>query len=277
MNTDSQRLAMTFAKLREKKQKALVPYITTGDPVGIPVVEIMHGLVKGGANIIELGIPFSDPAADGQTIQQAGERAIANGISYKDSLAAVKTFREKNTQTPVILMGYLNPAEIHPKGFVGFSSSVKKVGADAVILVDLSYESGAKYRQTLRHANIDLINLIAPTTTKTRLGKIVKNASGFIYYVSMRGITGNIGKSGSLNTLEIEKAITRIRAKTDLPICIGFGINTAEVANKVATFAEGVIVGSALVKKLYNAAQNNQDVVAQATAFMAEFRIALDE
>lgn len=275
MNTKSKRLDKTFAQLRADGKKALVPFITTGDPHGIDTAEIMHALVAGGANVIELGIPFSDPAADGETIQHASERAIANGVGYKNTFAAVKQFRQQDSDTPVVLMGYLNPAEAHKKGFTGFAQAVSNCGADAVILVDLSYESGADYRKALRNANIDLVNLIAPTTGKTRLGKIVKNAGGFVYYVSMRGVTGN-SKDNGLNTDEIESAVARIREKTALPVCVGFGINDGETAKTIGQYADGVVVGSALVKTLYNVAQLNKNVHEAATAFMHELRHALD-
>lgn len=272
-NTQSQRIQNVFADLKAANQKALVPFITTGDPQGIPTVDIMHALVDGGANMIELGIPFSDPAADGETIQHASERAIASGIGLQDTLSSVKAFRETNHTTPVILMGYLNPAEIQPDGFSGFANQMAEAGADAVILVDLSYESGAEYREILKNAQIDLVNLIAPTTTPTRLAPIVQNAGGFIYYVSMRGITG----SGSqLDTTEISAAIAEIRAVSDLPVCVGFGISDGETAKTMAAFSDGVVVGSALVKKLYNAAQQEKNVSAEATAFMQTLRQALD-
>lgn len=273
MSTHSKRLAETFANLRENNKKALVPFITTGDPAGVPVADIMHALVNGGADIIELGIPFSDPAADGPVIQLAGERAIANGISFHDCLAALRSFRETNANTPVVLMGYLNSAEVHVDGFAGFAQSLQEAGADAVILVDLSYESGAQYRKALRAADVDLINLISPTTTKTRLGKIVKNAGGFIYYVSMRGTTG---AGSELDSEEISQAVHNIKDKSDLPVCIGFGISDGETAKTMAAFADGVVVGSALVKKLYNAAQNNKNVLTEATEFMASLRHSLD-
>lgn len=275
MNTYSKRLATTFSQLRTEGKKALMPFITTGDPQGTQTADIMHALVAGGANVIELGMPFSDPAADGETIQKAGERAIAEGVGYRNSFAAVEQFRQTDNDTPVVLMGYLNPAEVHEGGFEAFAKDAANCGADAVILVDLSYESGAEYRKSLRAANIDLVNLIAPTTNKTRLGKIVKNAGGFVYYVSMRGVTGNATDSG-LNTDEIESAVACIREKTELPVCVGFGINDGETAKTIGQYADGVVVGSALVKKLYNAAKMNESVTETATAFMRELRHALD-
>lgn len=274
MNTQSKRLSQTFANLKQSGKKALVPFITTGDPHGTEVSELMHALVTGGADIIELGIPFSDPAADGETIQHASERAIKNGVGYRDTFAAVKQFREKDAHTPVVLMGYLNPAEVHPNGFSGFTAAVADAGADAVILVDLSYESGTDYRKALRQNDIDLVNLIAPTTSKTRLGKIVKNAGGFIYYVSMRGVTGN-NQSG-LDTQEIDAAVQHIRQKTNLPVCIGFGIKDGETAKTMSQFADGIVVGSALVKQLHETAEQGGDVIGVATDFMQSLRTALD-
>lgn len=278
MNTYSKRLTKTFADLQADNKQALMPFMTTGDPhvttTGVSTADIMHALVEGGANVIELGVPFSDPAADGETIQHASERAIAKGTGYKDSFAAVKQFREKDNDTPVILMGYLNPAEIHSDGFAGYAKEVADCGADGVILVDLSYESGAKYRKVLQQHHIDLINLVAPTTNKTRLGKMLKNAGGFVYYVSMRGVTGS-GDNG-LNTAEIEAAVAQIRDKSDLPVCIGFGIQDGATAKTMSQLADGVVVGSALVKKLYTAAQNGDNVCQTASDFMAELRSALD-
>lgn len=274
MNTQSTRFNQTFADLKQADKKALVPFITTGDPQDTDIAELMHALVKGGANIIELGIPFSDPAADGETIQHASERAIANGIGYRDTLNAVAKFREQDDKTPIVLMGYLNPAEVHTEGFSGFANAASKVGADGVILVDLSYESGANHRKMLRQANLDLISLIAPTTSKTRLGKIVKNAGGFVYYVSMRGITGN-NKDG-LDTTEIDQATQQIREKTDLPVCIGFGIKDGATAKQLAQYADGVVVGSALVKLLHETSQQNGDVLQIATTFMQSLRDAID-
>lgn len=274
MNTHSTRFMQTFADLSTANKKALIPFITTGDPQGTDVAELMHALVAGGANVIELGIPFSDPAADGETIQHASERAIASGIGYRDTLNAVTTFREQNQHTPIVLMGYLNPAEVHPNRFDGFTADVAKAGADGVILVDLSYESGANHRKMLRQAGVDLISLIAPTTNKTRLGKIVKNAGGFVYYVSMRGITGN-NKSG-LDTEEIQQATASIREKTDLPVCIGFGIKDGETAKQMSQFADGVVVGSALVQLLHTTSSQNGDVLQAATQFMQSLRDAID-
>ncbi len=274
MHTQSKRLLKTFAALQEKQQKALVPFITTGDPANCDTAEIMHALVKGGADIIELGVPFSDPAADGETIQHASERAIANGAGFRDSLKAVATFRETDNDTPVLLMGYLNPAEVYQNGFADYAKAVSACGADAVILVDLSYESGVSHRKLLRQNGIDLVNLVAPTTSKTRLGKMLKNAGGFVYYVSMRGVTGK-GENG-LNNEEIAHSVTQIRKKTKLPVCIGFGIKDSQTAKQIAPLADGIVVGSALVKKLYSAAQNNENVCQTATDFMAELRHSLD-
>lgn len=274
MKTYSKRLLDTFAELKADNRKALMPFITAGDPNHTATEDIMHALVAGGANVIELGVPFSDPAADGPVIQQAGERAIANGFGLSQTLAALTRFREKDNQTPVVLMGYLNPAEVYDGGFLGFANAVKAAQADAVILVDLSYESGENYRQTLANVGVDLINLVAPTTTPSRLQQVVQVAGGFVYYVSMRGITGG-GKKG-LDNQEIQHATAQIKAVTDLPVCIGFGINDGETAKNMAEFADGVVVGSALVKKLYNAAQQNDNVAETATAFMTTLRQSLD-
>ncbi len=261
MNTHSRRLAETFANLRENKKKALIPFVTAGDPVGVAVENIMHALVQGGADIIGLGIPFSDPVADGDVIQQASERAIANGVSIETCLSALREFRKKDDTTPVALMGYLNSAEVYAGGFDGFAQALQSAGADAVIMVDLSYESGVKYRKTLRASDIDLINLIAPTTSKTRLGRIVKNAGGFVCYVPMPRTT---------DMTEIAAAVQRIKDKSDLPVCIG--VSDVEMAQAVAVSVDGVVVDSALVERLYDAAQENRNVLAEATEYMVSLR-----
>lgn len=274
MNIKTNRFNQVFTQLQQANKKALIPFITAGDPHKIATNELMHALVEGGANLIELGIPFSDPAADGEVIQHASERAIKQGVSYHNVLHSVTKFREKDQTTPVVLMGYLNPAETHAKGFSGFVKDSVTAGVDGLILVDLSYESGAEYRKILRQHKIDLISLIAPTTSKTRLGRIVKTAGGFIYYVSMRGITGNNQKG--LDSSEIEQAIQHIREKTDLPVCIGFGIKDEETAGQLAKYADGLVVGSALVKLLYNTSQENGDVLQAAKQFMQGLRNAID-
>jgi len=276
INTTPQRIANTFKTLQDQHRKAIIPFITTGDPKGVAIDELMRALVTGGADMIELGIPFSDPSADGETIQRASARAIANGISYHDSFAAIAAFRKSNQHTPVIVFGYLNPAQTHTDGFHGFATALKAAGGDALILVDLSYESGAPYRQVLKDKQINLINLISPTTATERLGHIVKVASGFIYYVSMRGVTGNTNGKNHLNHREIQQAVEKIRIETQLPVCVGFGITNGETAKTIAKLADGIVVGSALVKKLYNAAHNNDNVLTTAKAFMAELRQALD-
>lgn len=267
------RIEQCFNSLKQQRKKALIPFITTGDPQNVATVDILHALVAGGANIIELGVPFSDPAADGEAIQHASERALNNNINYNDVLAAVKAFRQTNQSTPILLMGYLNPVITYPQGFAGFYEAAQQAGVDATIIVDLSYESGKNERQILRDNNIDLINLVSPTTSTVRLKKMTTRATGFLYYVSMRGVTG---AGTGLDTAEIEKAVAKIRAVSELPVCIGFGISDAESAQTVANLADGIVVGSALVKKLYNACQQDKDVIATAKEFMQELRTAID-
>lgn len=282
------RIKARFTHLAQTNKKALIPFITTGDPATPDTVSIMQALAAAGADVIELGIPFSDPVADGAVIQAAGDRAIARGISYRDSLDAVKRFREKDVQTPVVLMGYLNPCEVHLAGFAGFVQDAAAAGVDGLILVDLSYESGEAYRKTVADAGLCLIQLVAPTTSDTRLQHMLKTAEGFVYYVSMRGVTGNeqVGQDGKRKAsvhddTEIQSAVARIKAHStqDLPVVIGFGISDATRAAAIAPLADGVVIGSALVKKLHQAEQDNKTadaVTTVATQFIQDVRHALD-
>ena len=217
------RITSTFTQLGS--QKALIAYITAGDPNLAATLAMMHSMAEHGADIIELGIPFSDPMADGPTIQRAVERALAQHVSLRDVLATVKQFRQSNTQTPVVLMGYLNP--VHKMGYEAFAQAAAEAGVDGVLTVDNIF-------------------LVAPTTSKARMQAIARHASGFVYYVSLKGVTG----SAQLNTDEVAAKIAVLRQHIKLPIGVGFGISDAESAAKIAAVADAVIVGSRIVKEV---------------------------
>ena len=237
------RLATRFASLKEQGKAALIPYITAGDPVPSFTVGMMHHMVEKGADIIELGVPFSDPAADGPTIQLAMERALAHHVSLHDVLDMVTEFRQQNAETPIVLMGYLNPIE--KMGYKDFSSVAAKAGIDGVLTVDLPPEEASDLVAELKQQSLDSIFLTAPTTTEERLQKISQMSSGFLYYVSLKGITG----SNILNVDVVEQRLKTIRNITDLPLAVGFGIKDTASAAAVGKIADAVIVGSALVKK----------------------------
>lgn len=236
------RIQQAFDALGGKK--ALIPYITVGDPDINTTLALMHSMVENGADIIELGVPFSDPMADGPTIQRAAERALANKVSLKDVLAMVSTFRQKNTVTPVVLMGYLNP--IHKMGYAEFARAASESGVDGVLTVDSPVETITTLRDALAQNGLDCIFLIAPTTSEERMAQIGQLASGFVYYVSLKGVTG----STKLDTDEVAAKIAVLRRYINIPIGVGFGISDEESARKVAAVADAVIIGSRIVKEI---------------------------
>ncbi|SNU79223.1 tryptophan synthase subunit alpha [Neisseria zoodegmatis] len=236
------RIQQAFDALGGKK--ALIPYITVGDPDINTTLALMHSMVENGADIIELGVPFSDPMADGPTIQRAAERALANKVSLKDVLAMVSTFRQKNTVTPVVLMGYLNP--IHKMGYAEFARAASESGVDGVLTVDSPVETITTLRDALAQNGLDCIFLVAPTTSEERMAQIGRLASGFVYYVSLKGVTG----STKLDTDEVAAKITVLRRYINIPIGVGFGISDEESARKVAAVADAVIIGSRIVKEI---------------------------
>ncbi len=238
------RIKATFAQLQSKGQKALIPYVTAGDPHPDHTVEIMHTLVKNGADMIELGIPFSDPMADGPVIQRAIERALAHKVGLHDVLEMVKTFRTKDQKTPIILMGYANPIEA--VGLQNFADLAKVADVDGVITVDYPPEECEGFVTILREREIDPVFLLAPTTETKRVELIVNQASGFVYYVSLKGVTG----AANLDVKEVASRVAEIREKTDLPIGVGFGIRDAATAKAMAEVADGVVVGSRIVKAI---------------------------
>lgn len=236
------RIRQTFQNLNGAK--ALITYITAGDPDLDTTLALMHAMVENGADIIELGIPFSDPMADGPVIQRAAERALAQGVSLKDVLALTARFRETDQTTPVVLMGYLNP--VHKTGYAAFARAAAEAGVDGVLTVDSPIETIAPLHAELKANGLDCIFLVAPTTSEARMAAVGKLASGFVYYVSLKGVTG----SARLDTDEVSRKINILRRHTSLPIGVGFGISDADGARKIAAVADAVIVGSRIVKEI---------------------------
>ncbi len=273
MKQPTTRLETTFAGLKSQQKKALIPYIMAGDPNPNVTVPLMHTLVAHGADVIEIGLPFSDPMADGQVISLAGERALANGTSTKAAIAMVKAFRQTNQTTPVLLMGYLNPIEII--GYETFVALCVDAGVDGVLMVDLPPQESGDFVQQLADNAINQIFLLAPTTDATRRQAVLKHGGGFIYYVSLKGVTG----SSSLNTDEVSKGVSAIKADTDLPVCVGFGIRDGKSAQAVARFADGVIVGSELVRHFADVGDSESKIaqaIANISEKMDELRVAID-
>lgn len=264
------RIAKHLENLRANGRKALIPFITAGDPRPAVTVPTMHAMVEAGADIIELGVPFSDPMADGPVIQHASERALLHHVGLRDVLEMVREFRQSNQQTPVVLMGYLNPVEV--MGYETFARAAAEAGVDGVLTVDMPPEEAGELTIALRANELDPIFLLAPTTSEQRISRICELASGFVYYVSVKGITG----AGHLNTDEVAERVKTIRSKTDLPVGVGFGIKDGESAARVAKVADAVVVGSALVSRM-EALQEQSDKIPQAVgAFIAELRTAID-
>jgi tryptophan synthase alpha chain len=262
------RIAATFNHLRQEGKKALIPFLTAGDPAPAVTVPLMHALVQAGANIIEVGVPFSDPMADGPTIQRASERALKHHIGLKHVLDMVREFRQTDGQTPVVLMGYANPIEA--MGQAQFASQAAAAGVDGVLTVDYPPEECADFVQLLRGQGLDAIFLLSPTTPAARVEQVVRQASGFIYYVSLKGVTG----ATHLDTGEVARQVNAIRARTDLPIGVGFGIRNAETAVRMAQVADAVIVGSRIVEEIEQAPADA--VTERVRQLVQGFRQALD-
>lgn len=269
------RIQETFATLKQQNKKALIPYIMAGDPNPSITVDLMHELVLAGADIIEIGLPFSDPMADGSVISLAGERALASGTSTTQAVEMVGKFRQTNQTTPVLLMGYLNPVEII--GYDKFLNLCEKNGVDGLLLVDLPpNETDEILSQKLADKAINQIFLLAPTTEPARRQAVLNRGSGFIYYVSVKGVTG----SKALDTDEVGRQVQAIKADTDLPICVGFGIRDGASAKAVAQFADGVIVGSELVKNFADVGEDEDKIdnaKANILSKIKELRQAIDE
>lgn len=262
------RLDATFAKLGQDGRKALIPFITCGDPDPALTVEIMHALVASGANAIELGMPFSDPMADGPVIEKASERAIAKGVDLTEALRCVREFRHTDTSTPVVLMGYLNP--ILQFGRDAFFDALADAGADALLIVDCPIEESAQFNAALSARGLQQIYLVAPTSSPERRVRMAANARGFLYYVSVAGITGASGVDYSA----VAEAIAGLKAHSKVPIAVGFGVKDAESAKAVAAHADAVVIGSALVATLAGA-QSSAEIQARIAEFIGPIRAAL--
>ena len=266
------RIAATFSTLKAQGRKALIPYVTAGFPYADITPALMHGMVAAGADVIELGVPFSDPSADGPVIQKAGDRALALGIGLAQVLAMVKAFRAKDQQTPVVLMGYANPIERYEltHGTGAFVRDAAAVGVDGVLVVDYPPEECSEFSAALKAAGLDLIFLLAPTSTEERMQQVARVASGYVYYVSLKGVTG----SGALNTAEVEAMLPRIRQHVQIPVGVGFGIRDADTARAIGRVADAVVIGTRLIQQIE--AQPHERVSAAAADFLRPIRAALD-
>lgn len=270
------RIESTFETLKQQNKKALIPYVMAGDPTPDSFVATLHELVDHGADMIEVGLPFSDPMADGPTVALAGERAIAGGTSTHQAIEMVRKFRESNTTTPIILMGYLNPIEII--GYAEFIQLCEEAGVDGVLVVDLPPAESGNFVEQLAQHNMNKIFLLSPTTLPERRKQVMTHCGGYIYYVSLKGVTG----SASLDTAAVGEQVQAIKEETDLPICVGFGIRDGKSAAAIGEYADGVIVGSELVKNFDGLGiQSSKEEIAAAQAKMMkkldELRQALDQ
>ncbi|MEJ8566824.1 tryptophan synthase subunit alpha [Elongatibacter sediminis] len=265
----SNRIDTCFRELRSRERTALIPFMTAGDPGADWTPAVMHALVQAGADLIELGVPFSDPMADGPVIQEASERAIERGVTLRSVLDMVRLFRRKDDRTPVVLMGYLNPVERY--GYRAFVDDAAAAGVDGLLMVDCPPEESHDLEQTLRDAGLHAIFLVAPTTTSERLAEIAGRASGYLYYVSFKGITG----ADRLDFSGMAQPISDLREVTDLPLAVGFGIKDAEAAAAVAGMADGVVIGSALVASMADASSADE-AARRAGDFLAPVRAAMD-
>lgn len=266
------RLAAKFESLRSAGRKALIPYVTAGFPFADITPELMHGMVAAGSDVIELGVPFSDPMADGPVIQKAGEKALSLGIGMTQVLAMVKSFRAKDGTTPVVLMGYANPVErydlVHGKD--SFIRDAAEAGVDGILVVDYPPEECEEFAAKLKSKGLDLIFLLAPTSTDERMRQVARVASGYVYYVSLKGVTG----AGHLDTAAVEQALPRIRRHVNVPVGVGFGIRDAGTAKAVGKVADAVVIGTRIIQLLE--AQPRESAVAAVADFLRGVRSALD-
>ncbi|MBN9369522.1 tryptophan synthase subunit alpha [Hydrogenophaga sp. YM1] len=266
------RIEKTLSDLKAQGRKALIPYVTAGFPFADITPELMLGMADAGADIIELGVPFSDPSADGPVIQKAGDRALAAGIGLAQVLAMVKRFRERNTTTPVVLMGYANPVERYDQkhGAGAFVNDAAEAGVDGVLVVDYPPEECEDFARALRARDMDLIFLLAPTSTDERMAQVARVASGYVYYVSLKGVTG----AGTLDVSQVEAMLPRIRAHVSIPVGVGFGIRDADTARAIGRTADAVVIGSKLIQLIED--EPHEKVVPVAVQFMRTIRKALD-
>ena len=264
------RLASTFEELAKTGRKALIPFITAGDPTPNFTVPMMHAMVKAGVDVIELGIPFSDPMADGPVIQRASERALAHKMSLRRTLEIAIDFRKTNQTTPVVLMGYLNPIEA--MGYEDFANAAQRADIDGVLTVDLPPEEGMECSALLKARDIDPIFLLAPNSTDERVQKMDLAGSGYIYYVSLKGVTG----AGHLNITDVENKLKQIKAHTNLPIAVGFGVKDAQTAQAIANVGDGVVIGSALISKIEANLDNPEQAHKEIIELLVSIRQAMD-
>ncbi len=262
------RISSTFAALSAQGRKGLIPFITAGDPEPGLTVALMHALVEGGADVIELGVPFSDPMADGPVIQRASERALANGVTLARVLEWVREFRQRDASTPVVLMGYANPIE--RMGLQAFADACAEAGVDGAIVVDYPPEESVEFSDAMRARGLDAIFLLAPTSTDARIAMVAERASGYVYYVSLKGVTG----AGNLDVVQVLAQVERIKRTVRLPVGVGFGIRDGATARAIAAGADAVVIGTRLIQELDSVAV--ADAPARAQAFVAGIRGALD-
>ena len=266
------RIATTFEQLKAQGRKALIPYVTAGFPFADITPALMHGMVDAGADVIELGVPFSDPMADGPVIQKAGEKALGLGIGLVQVLDHVREFRKRNTTTPVVLMGYANPVERYDQihGADAFVRDAAAAGVDGVLIVDYPPEECEAFAASLRAHGMDLIFLLAPTSTDERMAEVARLASGYVYYVSLKGVTG----SGALDTAAVEAMLPRIRQHVHIPVGVGFGIRDAATAQAIGKVADAVVIGSRIIQLIED--QEHAKVVPVTIDFLRGIRKALD-
>jgi tryptophan synthase alpha chain len=262
------RIAQRFAQLRARNRKGLIPYIAAGDPAPDLTVPLMHALAEAGADVIELGVPFSDPMADGPVVQRAAERAIRHGVGLRQTLEFVARFRQRDPETPVVLMGYANPIErMGPDAFV---DAARRAGVDGALTVDYPPEECEPFAQHLREAGIDPIFLLAPTSTPERIERVARAASGYLYYVSLAGVTG----AGNLDIAAAGERIAAIKARVDVPVGVGFGIRDAASARALARVADAVVIGSRIIQEIESAPRDQ--AIGAAREFLVSIRAALD-
>jgi tryptophan synthase alpha chain len=262
------RIQETFRRLAGERRKALIPFITAGDPDPGETVALMHTLAQSGADIIELGVPFSDPMADGPVIQRSSERALKHGVGLEQVLGFVAEFRGKDPRTPVVLMGYANPVEA--MGMNIFVQRAQQAGVDGIIVVDYPPEECSEFAQQVRSHGMDLIFLLAPTSTDERVRQVAKMASGYLYYVSLKGITG-----ATIDTEDVIRNVERIRRHTQLPIGVGFGIKDGNTARTICEFADAAIIGSRIIQEMENAGPGQS--AGKVRIFVSGIRSAMDE
>ncbi len=263
------RITRTFNSLKEQKKKALIPFITAGDPEPTLTVPLMHEMVGAGANILELGVPFSDPMADGPTIQRSSERALMHQVGLKDVLTMVSEFRQTDTNTPVVLMGYANPIEA--MGYMNFTSKAKECGVDGVLVVDYPPEECDEWIKHLERHEIDAIFLLSPTTPQERIQQMAKVAQGYIYYVSLKGVTG----ASHLDLNEVENMLTQLRLFISIPIGVGFGIRDADTAKAVSALADAVVIGSRIIEEIERSSK--PELLANVRNLLKSLRCAIDQ